>query len=177
MTTSRYNRIIDACTRHSIEPTEHCIYVSIGEKIFFHYQGETERESYPCAFGINPPSCIENSLGTPLGLHHIDQKIGDEAELGMVFKGRVPTGKKYWECEGDTQNKITTRILWLRGLENGYNAGPGCDSFNRYIYIHGTNQEADFDKARSHGCVLLKNEDVIRVYSALPEKSIVLIEK
>ncbi|QYY35326.1 L,D-transpeptidase [Ruficoccus sp. ZRK36] len=170
-----YSSIIERCDRLSIEPTEHALHVSLCEKKLRHFcKGELVR-TYDTAFGINPPSCVENSLGTPTGLHVIDEKIGDGAPAGMVFIGRVPTGKRYWEHE-EQRNFVTTRILWLRGLEPGHNAGPGCDSHDRYIYIHGTNLEADFANARSHGCVLLRNEEVIELYDAVPSGTLLLIE-
>lgn len=170
-----FDSILARCARLSIEPTEHVLHVCLGEKKLRHFcQGKLVRE-YAAAFGINPPSCVENSLGTPTGLHVIDEKIGDGAPEGMVFIGRVPTGKCYWE-HAEERNFVTTRILWLRGLEPGHNAGPGRDSHDRYIYIHGTNLEADFSNARSHGCVLLRNAEVIELYDAVPSGTLVLIE-
>ncbi len=169
------DRILAECSRLSIEPTKHALHVSLGEKKLKHFcEGRLVR-TYDTAFGVNPPSCVENSLGTPTGLHVVDEKIGDSAPEGMVFIGRVPTGKCYWEHE-EARNFVTTRILWLRGLEPGHNAGPGCDSHDRYIYIHGTNLEADFANARSHGCVLLRNAEVIELYDAVPSGTLVLIE-
>ncbi len=170
-----YKRVLTACAEQSVEPSKHVLYVSLGEQKLTHYHEGAQVAQYDCRFGINPPSCVENSLGTPTGLHFIDEKIGDGAPSGMVFIGRVPTGKRYWEHE-EERNFVTTRILWLRGLVPGHNAGPGCDSHDRYIYIHGTNLEADFDKARSHGCVILRNDEVIRLYDTVPSGTHVLIE-
>jgi len=161
----------------SIQPTEHCLYASISEQKIYLFADGICTHTYPCRFSARPPSCIENSLGTPVGLHKIAQKIGDGAPPGMVFKGRVATGRLYSEdMAGERGNTVTSRILWLQGLEPGKNRGPGCDSFNRYIYIHGTNQEANFGAARSHGCVLLRNADVIDLYDRLACQSVVLIE-
>ncbi|MBC2593700.1 L,D-transpeptidase [Ruficoccus amylovorans] len=172
-----YSSILARCARLSIEPTQHAIHVSLGEKKLRHFLNGALVRTYDTAFGINPPSCVENSLGTPTGLHFIDEKIGDGAPEGMVFIGRIPTGKRYWEYgPEEKRNFVTTRILWLRGLEPGHNAGPGCDSHDRYIYIHGTNLEADFANARSHGCVLLRNAEMIDFYNAVPSGTLVLIE-
>lgn len=116
-----------------------------------------------------PPSCVENSLGTPTGLHALADKLGDGEPLGMVFKGRLPTGKCYPELPANEQeaNLITTRIIRLRGLEPGKNAGDGVDSYNRYIYIHGTNQEDRIGTPNSHGCVLLTNAAMVQLFDTV----------
>ena len=126
-----------------------------------------------------PPSCEENSLGTPWGLHKVEEKIGDDQPSGMVFKGRVPTGKCYWDYEGEEAaiNLITTRILRLRGLEEGLNRGGNCDSWDRYIYIHGTNFENQIGSPASSGCVQLTNMDMLEVYNKVPVGTLLLIVK
>lgn len=114
------------------------------------------------------PSCQQNSEGTPWGQHIICEKIGDGQPLGMVFKGRVPIGKKYWECDNnDIETLITSRILRLQGQEPGVNSGEGCDSFERYIYIHGTNKEDKVGEPASKGCINLCNEDMIELFNAV----------
>jgi len=97
----------------------------------------------------------------------------------MVFRGRIPTGKRYWE-ENDVEqekNLITTRILRLQGLEDGHNAGPGIDSFDRYIYVHGTNHEDRLGTPTSGGCVLLSNRDVEELFESVDLGSLVLIRE
>lgn len=171
-----YDNIVAKCAALSMEPTNHALYVSLGEQKLYHYQLGQLTTAYDARFGINPPSCIENSLGTPTGLHKIDEKIGGDAPAGMVFVGRVPTGRCYWEyAPEETKNFITSRILWLRGLEPGHNSGPGCDSHDRYIYIHGTNREDTFETSTSHGCVQLRNTDVIALFDAVHSGTLVLI--
>ncbi len=95
----------------------------------------------------------------------------------MVFRGRVPTGKRYWEEPAAEQerNLITTRILRLRGLEEGVNRGPGVDTFDRYVYIHGTNHEDCLGQPASAGCVLLSNRDVEELFDSVDIGSLVLI--
>ncbi len=85
----------------------------------------------------------------------------------MVFKGRVATGKHFSEYSAEEQagNLITTRILRLRGLEHGKNAGDGCDSYQRYIYIHGSNHEERIGEPFSGGCVEMLNADVIELFN------------
>lgn len=121
--------------------------------------------SYPVSTSKNPPSCQMGSEGTPWGRHEIAEKIGDGAPLGMIFKGRIPLGKTYWEdFEGKPSSLITSRILWLRGLEPGLNAGENCDTYARYVYIHGTHREESIGTPFSQGCINMKNEDVIDLY-------------
>lgn len=135
-----------------------------------------------CATGRKPASNVEDSLGTPTGLHHIDEKIGDGEPLGMTFVGRVPQGTCFADLDAQTQarNLITTRILWLRGLEPGINAGVNAhgqvvDTHQRYIYIHGTNHEARLGSPDSHGCVLLSNADVVTLFDTIDSGTVVLI--
>ena len=94
-----------------------------------------------------PPSCVEDSLGTPIGLHLVCEKIGDGEPLGMIFKGRKPQGVRFFEFDnGENQkNLITTRILRLDGLEVGINKGEGIDTYECYVYIHGTNHEENWE--------------------------------
>ena len=122
------------------------------------------------AYGVStskrPPSNVKNSLGTPRGLHEIAERIGAGQPAGMVFKSRKPTGQHFSECvDADTTtNLITSRILWLRGLEPGVNQGGDVDTYERYVYIHGTNHEARIGEPLSAGCVLLCNLDVIDLF-------------
>lgn len=95
----------------------------------------------------------------------------------MVFVGRRPTGKCHWEYPvNHNENRITSRILRLRGLQPGLNSGPGVDSYDRYVYIHGTNQEDRIGSPNSHGCILLTNPDVIELFNIVPVNSPLLIE-
>ena len=125
----------------------------------------------------NPPSCKDNSFGTPTGLHAIADKIGAGAPEGMVFKGRIATGRRYEDFppKEASDNFITSRILRLRGMEPGLNSGPNCDSYARYIYIHGTNHEARVGHPYSGGCVEMTNSDVIKLFSCVKEGDLVWI--
>lgn len=171
------NAISEKCNALNQLPSKSWLYVSIKEQRLYHYRGEQEVKAYAISTSARPPSCVENSLGTPTGLHRIAQKIGADAAPGMIFKGRVATGDRYWETppEARSTNYVTTRILWLEGLEPGYNQGEDRDSFKRYIYIHGTNHEARIGVPQSHGCILMTNEDVIELYNAVKEADLVYI--
>ena len=102
-------------------------------------------------------------MGTPWGLHQVNQKIGAEQPVGIGFEGREPIGLKYSECspEMQQQNLITSRIFRLEGLEEGINRGGSVDSFARYIYIHGTNHEENLGRPASSGCLQVANLDAV----------------
>ena len=110
---------------------------------------------------------MANSLGTPRGLHEIAERIGTGQPPGMVFKSRIPTGRHFHEVQQedpDRCNLITSRILWLRGLEPGVNQGGAVDTYRRYVYIHGTDREDEIGKPLSAGCILMRNADIIELY-------------
>ena len=132
---------------------------------------------YTVSTSLKVPSCIADSNGTPTGLHAIADKIGNGQPAGMVFKGRVPTGKHFSEYRGEAaeRNLITSRILRLRGLQPGKNAGPGCDSYQRYIYIPGSNHEERIGQPFSGGCVEMRNADVIELFDRVNKGDLVWI--
>jgi UDP-N-acetylmuramate--alanine ligase len=115
-----------------------------------------------------------DSYQTPPGWHRIDRKIGENAPSGTRFVAREPNGE-IWSGEESDDDLILTRVLTLNGLEEGVNAGPGCDSFERYIYIHGTNQETLLGRPASHGCVRMANPDVCALFERIGEGDYVFI--
>ena len=161
----------------NIKQTPRALLVSIAEQRLTIAFEDGSTRAYDVSTSAKPPSCRENSFGTPTGLHRIARKIGDGASPGEVFKGRVSIGKLYHELDAEAQrpNLITSRILWLEGLEPGHNQGPGCDSFDRYIYFHGTNHEDKIGQPTSGGCVQLRNLDMIELYDLVQEGDLVYI--
>jgi hypothetical protein len=126
--------------------------------------------AYPVSTSRAAPSCVSGSFGTPSGLHQIAERAGAGEPAGMVFKGRRPLGFT-WENAPEEmrgQNLVTSRILWLDGVEPGKNRGGNCDTRERFIYIHGTNQEDKIGSPNSHGCVLLRNADMLALFEAVP---------
>ena len=125
-----------------------------------------------------PPSCEENSFGTPWGLHEVCEKIGEKEPQGMVFKGRRSIGLRYWECDPEEQQKnlITTRILRLRGLQVGVNQGGDSDTFARMVYLHGTNHEDKIGQPASAGCLQVTNDDALELFARVPVGAHLLIE-
>ena len=114
------------------------------------------------------------SMRTPPGWHRIHARIGGEQPLGAVFESRVPTGQT-WRGEAREEDLILTRVLTLEGLEPGVNQGPGCDSLERYIYIHGTNHEDLLGRAASHGCIRMANADVAWLFDHVQAGDAVVI--
>ena len=130
-------------------------------------------KSFRCStsrFGIGQ---TEGSNRTPLGLHRIAEKIGDGWPAGTVFKARQPIG---YTWKGMPDAKITTRIIWLDGLEPGFNRGGNVDSHARYIYIHGTGDQTTLGKPDSCGCVHLADADIIPLFKKLPSGTLVWIQ-
>ena len=118
--------------------------------------------------------CEQDSYRTPTGWHRIHSRIGAGAEPGTVFRHRMATGD-VWRGEAREEDLILTRVLTLDGLEDGWNRGPGRDSLARFIYLHGTNQEALLGTAVSHGCVRLGNQAVLDLFERVTEGDQVLI--
>lgn len=130
------------------------------------FRGNALVRAYPISTSRRPASNVKGSLGTPRGLHEIAERIGGGQPPGMVYRSRIPTGQHFSEILGAEQetNLITSRILWLRGLEPGVNRGGDVDTYERYVYIHGTNHEARIGEALSAGCVLMRNLDVVELH-------------
>ena len=135
--------------------------------------------SYVISTSIRPPSNVKDSLGTPRGLHEIAERIGAGQPAGHGFQGaRARPAGTFWNSHRDrSKRRISSprRILWLRGLEPGVNLGGDVDTYDRYIYIHGTNHEARIGEPLSAGCVLLRNLDMIELYDEVRVRDQVLI--
>lgn len=104
---------------------------------------------------------------TPRGQHIIRAKIGAGCEMNTVFVRRRPTGEVYSTVLGEQHPErdwILTRILWLSGMEPGHNRLGSVDTMRRYIYIHGAPDEDPMGTPGSHGCIKMRNEDVITLF-------------
>ncbi len=111
-----------------------------------------------------------NSYCTPTGLHRIAERYGDKAPLGAIFRSRIMTGQVIPESEwyGSSEDDlILSRILRLSGTEPGINVGGECDSYDRYIYLHGTNQEQLIGTPASNGCIRMRNSDIAELFDTL----------
>ena len=155
------------CLQLGIKPGHRILLVRISTATLQFFRNGELVKSYVVSTSKRPPSNIKNSMGTPRGLHEIAERIGAGQPPGMVFKSRVPTGRHFSEVlerEPRNENLITSRILWLRGLEPGVNRGGEVDTYERYVYIHGTNHEARLGEPLSAGCVLMRNLDIVELY-------------
>ena len=161
----------------SILPSTQKIIISIRHQKLFLLKQERLIKQYIISTSKNPPSCLENSFGTPLGLHRIEEKIGGGAPIGTVFKGRVSQGYTYQKSSKEEQltNLITTRIIRIKGLDPNLNQGDPNDTYNRYIYIHGTNHEERLGKPFSNGCVELSNQNCLELFSIVRTGDNILI--
>ena len=166
------------CDALGIKPSNRALLVSIGLQTLRVYNGGSLAKSYVVSTSKRPPSNQRGSLGTPRGLHAIAEKIGAGQPPGIVFKSRVPTGYHYHEHlerGGRDDNLITSRILWLKGLEPGVNQGGEVDTYARYVYIHGTTREDRLGQPQSAGCVVMGNLDVIELFEQVRVGDPVLI--
>ena len=170
-------RVKQSCVDLSITPTRRYLVILIEKQ----EMALLEKGEISAVFAIstskNSPSCLADSYGTPTGLHAVADKIGADAPEGTVFKGRVSTGQVYDQVstEDAERNLITSRILRLRGLEIGKNCGEGRDSYDRYIYIHGSNHEDRIGQPFSGGCVEMLNADVIELFDQVDEGDLIWI--
>ena len=94
----------------------------------------------------------------------------------MVFEAREPIGRIARNLDNRDQDEITSRILWLDGLEQGVNRDGKCDTYSRYIYIHGTSDERRIGEPVSAGCIRMKNDDVIELFDDVLVNDLVLIK-
>ena len=133
---------------------------------------------YSISSAANGVGCEKNSGCTPLGKHLIRAKIGAAAPPDAVFVGRRPTGE-VWSPElmqaFPNRDWILTRILWLSGTEIGVNRLGNVDTMQRYIYIHGSHDLAEMGKIGSHGCIRMRNADVIELFDLVPAGTVVEI--
>ncbi|MBT8118287.1 MAG: L,D-transpeptidase [Gammaproteobacteria bacterium] len=117
---------------------------------------------------------------TPLGLHRIKDKLGGAMPVNEVFIGRVPHGNLDECIERGVDlpdDVIMSRIMWLEGMEPGRNKGGYVDTYQRYIYIHGTNHEADIGRPSSIGCIRMCNQDIVELFRLVDVGTEVLIEE
>lgn len=121
---------------------------------------------------------LDGSEKTPRGWHTIRAKIGRDLPENTVFKGRRPTGEVYDEKlarQFPQRDWILTRIMWLSGLEPGFNRLGNVDTMRRYIYIHGSPDIEPVGVPESHGCIRMHNPEVISLFDQVDVGTRVLI--
>jgi hypothetical protein len=148
------------------------IYVGVErQELYLFINGVVERV-YQVSTSKHGAGSVHGSNCTPVGLHCIDGKFGQGVPKGGIFVGRKFTGELaeiHYEPYDTGHDDITTRVLTLRGLEEGVNKGEKIDSYKRHIYIHGTAEEGLIGKPASHGCIRMRNDDVIELFSLVNE--------
>ncbi|MEP6955613.1 MAG: L,D-transpeptidase [Chthoniobacterales bacterium] len=134
------------------------IRISVARQRLTLQRGRSIEGAFPIStsrFGLGSE---EGSFKTPTGRFRIAQKIGEGVPINTAFKSRVPVPVSARDLESD--DLITSRILWLDGLEE-----TNANTYNRYVYIHGTNHEELIGTPASHGCVRMRNEDVAELFA------------
>jgi len=147
--------------------------------VLFDDAGNILRE-YTVSTGKAGVGEVFGSFQTPRGRHIIRAKIGAGAAENTIFVRRRPTGE-IWSPEVDQRHPgrdwILTRILWLSGCEPGRNRLGKVDTMRRYIYIHGSPERAEMGRPGSHGCIRMRNADIIELFDLIPPYSAVEISE
>ena len=159
---------------------DHYIHITLSKQCLRLWeQGALVRE-YRVSTAANGAGERSGSEKTPRGWHRIRAKIGAGCESGTVFVARRPTGERYspaLAARYPQRDWILTRILWLCGAEPGKNRLGDVDTMRRFIYIHGCPDSEAMGKPGSHGCVRMRNQDVIELFDRVPAGLPVLIEE
>lgn len=129
---------------------------------------------FPVSTAKNGLGNKEGSFKTPTGLHRIDDLIGGDAPLGMIFVDRKETGK-IWDGEKSEDGLVLTRVITLEGCEENINNGGDVDTLSRYIYIHGSDSEGLIGTPASRGCVGMKNKDIVELFNLSSKGMFVVI--
>ena len=143
------------------------ISISIKHQSLSFYSSLQDNLHFKISSAIKGAGQRKNSNQTPLGKHIVRAKIGSECQKFSVFEGRRFTGEIWspdFEQQSPRSDWILSRVIWLSGLEIGFNRLGDVDTMQRYIYIHGTNEENLLGQPTSHGCIRMANDDVIQLY-------------
>lgn len=152
------------------------LYVSVQRQRLFHVRSGELLNEYPIATASKGLGAQVDSYRTPTGLHRVSEKLGDGVPPLGILKDRAFTGEfADADFAGVDKDWITSRIFWLSGLEPGVNQGGSVDSYERYIYIHGTANERSVGTPSSMGCIRMKNNDVIALYDSVPVGALVVV--
>jgi lipoprotein-anchoring transpeptidase ErfK/SrfK len=172
---SQPNKKTPSWHRHLADETSRAegrcqIHISIRRQQLALRRGRKILRAYPISssrFGIGTE---EGSMKTPTGEFRVAQKIGHGLPGSTIFRSRVALEP------GDplppTEDLVMSRILWLDGLEE-HNA----NTRERFIYIHGTKHENKIGEPASHGCIRMRNADVIELFDLVDEDTPVVIRE
>lgn len=155
------------------------IKVSIANQQMQVYEGELLLRDYRISTAKNGAGELNGSEKTPRGLHVIRAKIGANCQPNTVFVGRRPTGEIYHpdlRAQFPERDWILTRILWLCGREPGKNRFGSVDTMRRYVYIHGAPDDVPMGQPGSRGCIRMRNQDIIDLFSITPVGTALSVE-
>lgn len=147
------------------------LHISLADQMLYGFAAGRLVLRLPVSTALNGAGEQEGSGCTPRGLHEVRARIGEGLPSGAVLRGRRWTGE-VWSTELHEQfpgrDWILTRILWLSGCEPGVNRLGPVDTFRRYIYLHGTPDCEPMGIPLSHGCVRLRNADLLQLFPRVP---------
>jgi hypothetical protein len=155
------------------------IYVDVATQLLTLWQDDTKLREYLISTAKNGVGQCRGSGCTPLGRHRIRLRIGHDCPINTVFIGRRATGEIYNQelaAKFPERDWILTRILWLTGIEYGYNRGGQFDTLRRYIYIHGCPDVEPMGIARSHGCIRMRNAELVELFNLVNTGTLVVIK-
>lgn len=155
------------------DATGDVLYVSVERQRLFHIREGRLLAEYPVSTAAAGLGTSTGSGRTPTGLHRIHGKHGDGVPLGGVLFERRFTGRI--AAQGVDGDLVTTRVLWLDGMEPGHNKGGTHDSRQRAIYIHGTPHVDRIGSPASKGCIRMRDEDVATLFDQVPDGALVLV--
>lgn len=139
-----------------------------------------KQKHYAVSTAGNGPGEKNGSYCTPRGQHIVRAKIGANAVVNTIFVGRRTTGELYRPALRDKfpdRDWILTRILWLSGCEPGFNRLGDVDTMRRYVYIHGAPDDVEMGYPGSHGCIRMRNSDVIELFDLVRAGTPVMIHE
>jgi len=156
------------------------LHISLADQCLYGFTAGQLRLRLAVSTALNGPGERNGSGCTPRGRHQVRAKIGEGLPLGAVLRGRRWTGE-VWSAQLHEQfpgrDWILTRILWLSGCEPGRNRLGAVDTFRRYIYLHGTPDCEPMGVPRSHGCIRLRNHDLLELFARVPVHCAVFIDE
>jgi lipoprotein-anchoring transpeptidase ErfK/SrfK len=156
------------------------LHISLADQYLYGFASGQLQLRLPVSTALNGPGELNGSGCTPRGSHRVRAKIGEGLPLAAVLRGRRWTGE-VWSPELHAQfpgrDWILTRILWLSGCEPGRNRLGEVDTFRRYIYLHGTPDSEPMGEPLSHGCVRLRNRDLLELFARVPVQCAVQIDE
>jgi L,D-transpeptidase catalytic domain len=163
--------VLSATSAFAIAPldTSSQVVISVRDQKLVLMRNGSKVATYPISTSMFGLGDAWGRMTTPLGYLAVEKKIGDNVPVGAVFHKRRLTGEVL-QPNAPGRDPITTRIIWLRGLEP-----QNAHAFQRCIYIHGTPEEKKIGQPASYGCIRMKSKDVAELYDQLPLGAVVQI--